>query len=164
MATLLYSYVQKKRASRRQGIGRFNVYISPVNEPPNSNLIQAGASPIVGHGPKHETDLVSFPTNVSDDRGLPQRSEGDVLPDEKDESGPVVEAHLAELERIKQEKRSMRVYRWKLIFGLFLPFSIQALETTVLAGAYPFIASDFGEFHASSHETMLTIFKPSSVS
>ena len=37
----------------------------------------------------------------------------------------------------------MRIYRWKLIAGLSLPFSIQALETTIVAGALPFIASDF---------------------
>jgi len=40
----------------------------------------------------------------------------------------------------------MRIYRRKLIAGLFLPFSVQALETTIIAGALPFIASDFSKF------------------
>lgn len=43
------------------------------------------------------------------------------------------------------EKRASRIYRWKLVAGLFLPFSLQALETTIVAGALPFIASDFSK-------------------
>ena len=50
----------------------------------------------------------------------------------------------------KQEKRAARVYRWKLIGGLFFPFTIQALDTTIVAGALPFIASDFRGFKVQS--------------
>jgi hypothetical protein len=48
----------------------------------------------------------------------------------------------------KEEKRAARKYRWKLIAGLFFPFCVQALDTTIVAGALPFIASDFSN---SSH-------------
>ena len=43
----------------------------------------------------------------------------------------------------KEEKRAARKYRWTLIAGLFLPFSLQALDSTIVASALPFIASDF---------------------
>jgi hypothetical protein len=46
----------------------------------------------------------------------------------------------------KQDKKAKRVYRRKLILGLFLPFMIQGLDTTIIAGALPFIASDFSKF------------------
>jgi hypothetical protein len=43
------------------------------------------------------------------------------------------------------EKRRKRTYRWKIIFGLFSPFCLQALDTTIVASALPFIAEDFSE-------------------
>jgi hypothetical protein len=46
----------------------------------------------------------------------------------------------------KQEKKTVSRYRWKLIAGLCLPFSVQALDATIIAGALPFIASDFREY------------------
>ncbi len=45
----------------------------------------------------------------------------------------------------KEEKRAARRYRWLLIAGLFFPFMVQALDATIIAGALPFIASDFHE-------------------
>lgn len=46
----------------------------------------------------------------------------------------------------KQEKQAANRYRWKLIAGLCLPFSVQALDATIIAGALPFIASDFSKY------------------
>lgn len=34
-------------------------------------------------------------------------------------------------------------YRMKIIFGLVAPFTLQALDTTIIASALPFIAKDF---------------------
>ena len=45
----------------------------------------------------------------------------------------------------QEEKRAMRKYRWRLIVGLYLPATVQALNTTMIAGALPFIASDFSK-------------------
>ena len=53
---------------------------------------------------------------------------------------------LQEHPRDKEAQRAARVYRWRLIGGLFLPATVQALNTTLIAGALPFIASDFNEF------------------
>jgi len=41
------------------------------------------------------------------------------------------------------EKKALTKYRWKLIIGLFLPFLVQSLDSTIIAGALPYIASDF---------------------
>jgi MFS family permease len=43
------------------------------------------------------------------------------------------------------EKKAARVYRWKIILGLMAPFALQALDSTIIASALPWIAGDFGE-------------------
>ncbi len=45
----------------------------------------------------------------------------------------------------KAAKSVTRRYRWRLIAGLFIPASVQAINTTMIAGALPFIASDFNQ-------------------
>jgi len=45
----------------------------------------------------------------------------------------------------KDAKRAARRYRWRIIAGLFIPFLIQSLDITIIAGALPFIASDFSK-------------------
>ena len=44
------------------------------------------------------------------------------------------------------EKKKRRSYRWKIIIGLFGPFTLQALDNTVIASAFPFIATDFSTY------------------
>ena len=43
------------------------------------------------------------------------------------------------------EKKRRRIYRWKIILGLFAPFCLQSLDTTIIASALPYIAEDFGK-------------------
>jgi hypothetical protein len=43
----------------------------------------------------------------------------------------------------KADNRARTKYRWTIILGLFLPFSLQALDVTIIASALPFIAADF---------------------
>lgn len=45
----------------------------------------------------------------------------------------------------KEAKRAARIYRWRIISGLFVPFLVQSLDVTIIAGALPFIASDFSK-------------------
>ncbi|KAK7748690.1 hypothetical protein SLS53_000712 [Cytospora paraplurivora] len=45
----------------------------------------------------------------------------------------------------KAERHHRRVHRWKLILGLFAPFMLQSLDTTIIASALPFIAADFNQ-------------------
>ncbi|KAE8345326.1 hypothetical protein BDV24DRAFT_159680 [Aspergillus arachidicola] len=46
----------------------------------------------------------------------------------------------------KKQKHDARVYRWKLIAGLCLPFILATLDLTIVATALPSIASHFNEF------------------
>lgn len=46
----------------------------------------------------------------------------------------------------KAAKKRRRVYRTKIIFAMFLPFTLQALDTTMIATALPLIAKEFGGF------------------
>lgn len=44
------------------------------------------------------------------------------------------------------EKRRVRIYRWKLIGSLFLPYLLASIDLTIVATAVPFIASHFGMY------------------
>lgn len=46
----------------------------------------------------------------------------------------------------KQEKHDATVYRWKLIGGLLLPYTLASLDLTIVASSLPFIASYFGTY------------------
>ncbi|KAJ5144640.1 hypothetical protein N7448_002032 [Penicillium atrosanguineum] len=43
------------------------------------------------------------------------------------------------------EKKRRTIYRWKIVLGLFSPFCLQALDTTIVASALPYIAEDFNQ-------------------
>jgi hypothetical protein len=43
------------------------------------------------------------------------------------------------------DKGRIGIYRWKISLGLFGPFALQALDTTIIASALPYIATDFGK-------------------
>jgi hypothetical protein len=43
------------------------------------------------------------------------------------------------------DKRRRRIYRWRLIAGLFGPFALQALDTTIIASALSNIATEFSK-------------------
>jgi len=47
------------------------------------------------------------------------------------------------------EKKRRRAYRWKIIIGLFGLFTLQALDTTIIASAFPYIASEFSAYSSS---------------
>jgi hypothetical protein len=49
------------------------------------------------------------------------------------------------------EKKRRRSYRWKIIFGLWCPFALQALDTTIIASALPYIATDFRTYSSPCH-------------
>jgi hypothetical protein len=44
------------------------------------------------------------------------------------------------------EKKRRRKYRWKIVIGLFAPFALQGLDTTIIASAMPYIAADFSTY------------------
>lgn len=141
MAFLLYKYVeksiQKKRASKKQAAGSFEDHLNPPNEfsPAKSDATGSTAETRQGidNASSEQSEKPKSTETSGEENGKSQTGEPE----------PGVESPV--VERTKEEKKAMRLYRWKLVAGLFLPFSLQALETTVLAGAYPFIASDFSK-------------------
>ncbi|EPE02409.1 mfs transporter [Ophiostoma piceae UAMH 11346] len=48
-------------------------------------------------------------------------------------------------QREKAEKKRRYIYRCKIIFGLMMPFTLQGLDTTIVASALPYIAADFDQ-------------------
>ncbi|KAK4235818.1 major facilitator superfamily domain-containing protein [Achaetomium macrosporum] len=58
---------------------------------------------------------------------------------------PDPKAEDTETPEERAEKARRRKYRLKIIAGLFLPFTLQALDTTIIASALKFIADDFHE-------------------
>lgn len=54
---------------------------------------------------------------------------------------------------ISAESKKRRNHRYKVLFGLALPFALQSLDTTIIASALPFIAADFGTLTWSSANT-----------
>lgn len=49
----------------------------------------------------------------------------------------------------QQQQRHDRIYRWKLICGLTLPYILSTLDLTIVATAVPSIASHFSAFSRS---------------
>lgn len=58
---------------------------------------------------------------------------------------------------IVAEKKAANRYRWKLMIGLFFPFSVQALDITIIASAAPFIASDFRTYFARLSQSAIPL-------
>jgi hypothetical protein len=88
-----------------------------------------------------------------------QRNSGIVLPlEDRNEAGEANNEKLIENCSIcETEEKEMTRYRRKLIAGLALPVLIQALDTTIIAGAITTIASDFSKSpHPSTIPHILT--------
>jgi hypothetical protein len=66
---------------------------------------------------------------------------------ENKESSPSREAHENHTnpQDDSAAKRRRKKYRLKVIFGLVGPFTLQALDTTIIASALPFIAKAFSK-------------------
>lgn len=63
-----------------------------------------------------------------------------------DNSGSAKDAKRTETPEERAEKKRRRRYRLKIILGLFAPYTLQALDTTIIASALKFIADDFSQF------------------
>ena len=116
MATIIYKKFFKKDSTEQK---------SPSQAPTCSHQRGSSDAPVV--------PLTELPTghekDVSRDIDKSFSSDGD-----------------SSCEVCQYEKKALTKYRWKLIIGLFLPFLVQALDSTIIAGALPYIASDFREY------------------
>jgi hypothetical protein len=71
----------------------------------------------------------------SNERTSLKTEDQSILPQSASQDGP---CHLCQ-----QQRRHDRIYRWKLICGLTLPFILSTLDLTIVATAVPTIASHF---------------------
>ncbi|KAK3313184.1 major facilitator superfamily domain-containing protein [Apodospora peruviana] len=87
------------------------------------------------HSPIHSPDGLLAPVPLYGNTDLTEKKNG------KDNKTKKLELTPEE----KAERSRRRKYRFKIIFGLFLPFTLQTLDTTIIASALPFIARDFNQ-------------------
>lgn len=58
-------------------------------------------------------------------------------------STPKTEAGKEDGGERSAEHKKRHTHKYKVLFGLALPFALQSLDTTIVASALPFIAADF---------------------
>ncbi|PGH19189.1 hypothetical protein AJ80_04160 [Polytolypa hystricis UAMH7299] len=100
---------------------------------PCRHQLQAQKSPAAEHQPAPR------PLSADDVELLPLGSPEHPPPSEQ----LLGKAHCP---KCKKEKHDARVYRWKLIVGLLLPYFLASVDVTIVATALPFIASHFNKF------------------
>ncbi|EAQ83590.1 hypothetical protein CHGG_09994 [Chaetomium globosum CBS 148.51] len=101
----------------------------------------------------HTTPSAPNGTQPDDTRGLTASSDEPGVPTPYDPSPLAAtpghtnpdDAKTKETPEELAEKKRRRKYRLRIILGLFLPFTLQALDTTIIASALKFIAVDFNE-------------------
>lgn len=130
MATILYKYLKNKHNKRKE---------NAASQKPEG-FVELTPSP--GRQPdSHDTSETSGPRAEAEKPNIHGNTAADTPPGHGN----------------KDEARAARIYRFKIIGGLFLPFLVQSLDTTIIAGALPFIASDFSMSMIFSRcETLLT--------
>ncbi|OAL67673.1 MFS multidrug transporter [Trichophyton rubrum] len=98
---------------------------------------QTSASPLLLNKPKQ--------TYIRPDAGSlePQQAEALLELADLNQRSQIQASGPCEL--CKKEKHDARVYRWKLIAGLLLPYFLASVDLTIVAAALPFIASHFNK-------------------
>jgi hypothetical protein len=108
----------------------------------------ASAAPVpYAQGYGVQSDVVRSDLNASPDHGTSSSNEP-FNPSAVSAEPKTTEPKSKETETPEEiaEKKRRRRYRFKIILGLFLPFTLQALDTTIIASALKFIADDFRQF------------------
>ncbi|KAI3395628.1 hypothetical protein diail_1066 [Diaporthe ilicicola] len=130
---LAYRWARKKYQQRQQSRDD-----EPL-EPPLTNTIELPRKTRPEAAPAtRETSLsLDSPSNAvaNGSSAVTKDAEAGSAKAEKPEATPEEQA----------EQRRRRAYRWKVVIGLFAPFTLQSLDTTIIASALPFIADDFNQ-------------------
>lgn len=132
---LAYRWARKKYQQRQQGRDD-----EPLQPPPINTVevpVQPPTEATTVDGATKETSRSNSPANAA-------VQEGSSTANNTAKSGAKTEKPEATPEE-KAEQRRKRAYRWKIVIGLFAPFTLQSLDTTIIASALPFIASDFSK-------------------
>jgi hypothetical protein len=94
---------------------------------------------------RHEPCIHQRNASLVSDAGL--ISEGheldEFVPKQAEKNHQLTHETRSECVICKDEIRAVNHYRRRLMLGLFFPFLVQSLDVTIIAGALPFIASDF---------------------
>lgn len=133
---LAYRWARKKQQQRQQARDD-----EPL-QPPPTNTIELSTQP---HSESTARDTTTRETSQSLD--TPSNAAGNVVSPAATK-GAEAETKTEKSEATPEEKaeqRRKRAYRWKIVIGLFAPFTLQSLDTTIIASALPFIASDFSK-------------------
>lgn len=128
-ATLIYSFYKKQRAGREGS-----------QDEKAMNTHKSSSKPCAHRQPEAPVLTGSSETNKSNNIEGVSSSTGDCA-------------------ACRTQKRAERNYRLKVIGGLILPFALTSLDTTIIAGALPFIASDFRmiSLACSFEDTLLSL-------
>jgi hypothetical protein len=104
---------------------------------------------------RHEQCIHQRNTSLASDAGLvPEGNELDDFAHDGAGKNPQVTHGTTSVCRIcRVEKKEMKHYRRRLMLGLFFPFLVQSLDVTIIAGALPFIASDFRKTSSNPFST-----------
>jgi hypothetical protein len=96
----------------------------------------------------HEPCIHQRNASLASDAGLISKGHelDEFAPKEAEKNHQLTHVTTSECGTCKDEKRAMNRYRRRLMLGLFFPFLVQSLDVTIIAGALPFIASDFRKF------------------
>ncbi|TVY40815.1 Efflux pump [Lachnellula subtilissima] len=113
MATILYKKFLKKYSSQQT---------SPSQTPPCNHQIDTS----------NASDIPLAEPHTRREKNIPRTIDRSFVSDGDDAC-----------EVCRYQKKALRKYRWKVIVGLSCPFLVQALDSTIIAGALPYIASDF---------------------
>ena len=142
MAYLAYKYFKKRREEKQQQLSQLSEDPSHPTEPSTATPTDR-ATLLTGDGKprkKQKECVHRRDASQNSDGGIELASFPGQQPD-NNEKQPMVDTSPCVL--CKADKHNQRVYRWKVIGGLFVPFLVQSLDITIIAGALPFIASDF---------------------
>ena len=117
---LAYKYVKKRKRQREQAKAAEEARPQATETPRDEVL-------------SDDTRALTASRPTSTQEYLAPISSTPAEPDSKPEETPEERA----------EKKRRRAYRLRIILGLFAPFTLQALDTTIIASALKFIADDF---------------------
>lgn len=133
---LAYRWARKKHQQRQQRRD------DEPSQPPPTNTIEV---PLQPHSASATRDSATRETSQS--LKSPSNAAGNEasIAAKKDATAGAKTEKPEPTPEEKAEQRRKRSYRWKIVIGLFAPFTLQSLDTTIIASALPFIASDFSK-------------------
>ncbi len=130
---LAYKYVKKRKREREQAKAAEEARPRATETQPQDGVLSDDTRALTASRPSSAQD---HPAPISSTPAEPE-SKPKETPEER------------------AEKKRRRAYRLKIILGLFAPFTLQALDTTIIASALKFIADDFSASPFSPFPTLL---------